>query len=295
MKLTDIIRRHRKGFIFAVSLIIIEKLAWIIEPTLFGRLLDALINAFGSGHKTSYTLPLTLWISAFLINSGVGAGRRSVDERIYLKMFTSIAVEVAESSRGKGLDAARSAARVELSREYVTFLKRRIPDFIEQFFDLGGTMIALAFLDMRISLSCLLVAIPLLFINRLYNKKVILLQKDLHDMREDVFETFAKRDSREIRAYYEAMAGPQKKIANWGAINFGVLRLCLMGIFLLVLYIAVDIDNLSTGQTYSVVAYLWTFITSSEYLPELMESTSSLKEIQARVRTETDTNHDGKV
>jgi ABC-type multidrug transport system fused ATPase/permease subunit len=154
-------------------------------------------------------------------------------------------------------------------------------------------MIALAFLDLRISLSCLLVAIPLLFINRLYNKKVIHLQKELHDMREDVFETFAKRDSQEIRAYYDAMAGPQKKIANWGAINFGVLRLCLMGIFLLVLYIAVDIDNLSTGQTYSVVAYLWTFITSSEYLPELMESTSSLKEIQARVRTETDANHVG--
>ncbi len=293
MRLIDIIRRHRSGFIFAVSLVIIEKLAWIIEPTLFGRLLDALIEAIGSGHKSSYSLPLTLWIGAFLVNSGVGAGRRSVDERIYLKMFTSIAVEVAESSRGKGLDAARCAARVELSREYVTFLKRRVPDFVEQFFDLGGTMIALAFFDLRISLTCLLVAIPLLVINRLYNKKVIHLQKELHDMREDVFETFAKRDSREIRAYYEAMARPQKKIANWGALNFGVLRLCLMGIFLLVLYIAVDIDNLSTGQTYSVVAYLWTFVTSSEYLPDLMESASSLKEIQERVRAEAEAeNHD---
>ena len=292
MRLIDIIRRHRKGFIFAVSLIVIEKLAWIIEPTLFGRLLDALIEAIGSGHKSSYTLPLALWIGAFVVNSGVGSARRSVDERIYLKMFTSIAVDVAETSRGKGLDAARCAARVELSREYVTFLKRRIPDFIEQFFDLGGTMIALAFLDLRISLSCLLVAIPLLFINRLYNKKVIHLQKELHDMREDVFETFAKRDSGEIRAYYESMAVPQKKIANWGALNFGVLRLCLMGIFLLVLYIAVDIDNLSTGQTYSVVAYLWTFITSSEYLPDLMESTSSLKEIQERVRAEAEADHD---
>ena len=72
-----------------------------------------------------------------------------------------------------------------------------------------------------------------------------------------------------------------------------MLRFCLMGIFLLVLYIAVDIDNLTTGQTYSVVAYLWTFVTSSEYLPDLMESTSSLKEIQERVKAETEGNHVG--
>ena len=293
MRLIDIIRRHRRGFTLAVSLIVVEKLAWIIEPTLFGRLLDALIDAIGSGHKSSYALPLTLWIGAFVVNSGVGSARRSVDERIYLKMFTGIAVDVAESSRDKGLDTARTAARVELSREYVTFLKRRVPDFIEQFFDLGGTMIALAFFDLRISLTCLLVAIPLLFINRLYNKKVILLQRELHDKREDVFGIFAKKDSREIRAYYESLAVPQRKIANWGALNFGVLRFCLMGIFLLVLYIAVDIDNLTTGQTYSVVAYLWTFVTSSEYLPDLMESTSSLKEIQERVKAETEGNHAG--
>jgi ABC-type multidrug transport system fused ATPase/permease subunit len=293
MRLIDIIRRHRKGFILAVSLVFIEKLAWIVEPTLFGRLLDALIEAIGSGHKSPYAFPLTLWIGAFVINSGVGAGRRSVDERIYLKMFTGIATEVAESSWDKGLDGARTAARVELSREYVTFLKRRVPDFIEQFFDLGGTMIALAFLDPRISLSCLIVAVPLLIINRLYNKKVIVLQKELHDRREDIFDIFAKKDPREIRSYYEAMASPQKKIANWGAVNFGVLRLCLMGIFLLVLYIAVDIDKLTTGQTYSVVAYLWTFVTSSEYLPDLMESASSLKEIQERLRAESEANHDG--
>ena len=98
MRLIDIIRRHRRGFTLAVSLIVVEKLAWIIEPTLFGRLLDALIAAIGSGHKSSYALPLTLWIGAFVVNSGVGSARRSIDERIYLKMFTGIAVDVAESS-----------------------------------------------------------------------------------------------------------------------------------------------------------------------------------------------------
>jgi ABC-type multidrug transport system fused ATPase/permease subunit len=286
MRLVEIIRKYRRAFFFAVSLVVVEKLAWIVEPTLFGRLLDRLIAFFGAKGHISYTVPLILWIGVFAINSGVGAARRSIDEKIYLKIFTNIAVEVTESSREKGLDVAKTAARVELSRDYVTFLKRRVPDFIEQGFDLGGTAIALAFFDWRISLTCLLIVFPLAVINRFYGWKVKGLQKEFHDMREGVFEIFARKDSRHVRAYYEAMARPQRKIANLGALNFGLIRLFLLGIFLVVLFIAIDIDNLSTGQIYSVVAYLWTFVTSTEYLPDLMESYASLKDIQERVRRE---------
>lgn len=287
MKLTEVIRKHRRVFLFAVSLVLIEKLAWIIEPTLFGRLLDRLIAVFGTKEQVSFTVPLILWIGVFAINSGVGAARRSVDEKIYLKMFTNVAVEVTESSRAKGLDPSKIASRVELSRDYVTFLKKRVPDFIEQVFDLGGTSIALAFYDWRISLACLLIVFPLAVINRVYRRRVEGLQKELHDRREDVFEVFARKDIRQIRAYYEDMARPQRKIANLGAMNFGAIRFFLLGIFLLVLFIAIDIDDFSTGRIYAVVAYLWTFVTSTEYLPDLMESYYSLKEIQERVRSET--------
>jgi ABC-type multidrug transport system fused ATPase/permease subunit len=292
MTLIEIIRKYRLAFIFAISLVVIEKLAWIIEPTLFGRLLDRLIALFGAKEHVSYTVPLILWIGVFAINSGVGAARRSIDERIFLNMFTNMAVEVTESSREKGLDVAKTASRVELSRDYVTFLKRRIPDFIEQGFDLGGTAIALAIFDWRISVTCLLIVFPLALVSRIYNRKVSGLQKELHDMREDVFEIFARKDIRHVRAYYEAMAKPQRKIANWGALNFGLIRLFLLGIFVVVLFIAIDIDNFSTGQIYAVVAYLWTFVTSTEYLPDLLESYTSVKDIQKRVRREAP-NHDG--
>jgi hypothetical protein len=111
-------------------------------------------------------------------------------------------------------------------------------------------------------------------------------------MREDVFQIFATKSAREIRHYYDLMAKPQRKIANWGALNFGVLRIFLLGIFLLVLFIAIDLDDFSTGKMYSVVAYLWTFVTSTEYLPDLMESYSSIKDIQERVRTENPAEYD---
>jgi len=65
-----------------------------------------------------------------------------------------------------------------------------------------------------------------------------------------------------------------------------VIKMILMGIFIVVLFICVDVDNFSTGSIYSIVAYLWTFISSAEYLPGLMESYSSVKELGHRLREE---------
>jgi len=286
MTLNDIIRRFGRGVAFATVLVLIEKLAWIVEPTVFGHLLDRLIDAVQDKTHVVYGLALFAWISVFAVNSGVGAWRRASGERIYQNMFINVAVSVAESSRDQGLDDAAAAARTELSREYITFLQRRVPDIIEQFFDLGGTVIALSFFDWRISLSCLVVAGPLMYINRLYTNRVTRYHKDLHDRKERLFSVFQKKDLAGVRAYYEGLAQPQIRIARWGALNFFVLRVFLLFIFLVVLYIAIDIDNLSTGKTYSVVAYLWTFITSTEYIPDLLESATSLREIQGRVRRE---------
>jgi hypothetical protein len=56
----------------------------------------------------------------------------------------------------------------------------------------------------------------------------------------------------------------------------------LVIVFLAVLFICVDVDKFSTGRIYSIVAYLWTFIASTDYLPELMESLASVKDLNKR-------------
>ena len=82
------------------------------------------------------------------------------------------------------------------------------------------------------------------------------------------------------------MAKLQEKIATWGAANFGIMRFVLLIIFLFVLYIAIDLDNFSQGNIYSIVAYLWTFVTPVEYIPELLESKTSLQDLSRRIETD---------
>ena len=286
LNLIDIVRQFKRGIFIALSLVAIENIAWIIEPTLFGNVIDGMIDAATGGANRSAVIPLLIWVFVFLINSGVGSIRRSVDQRIYLKMFTEIATRVSQVSVTHHHSISKTAARAQLSREYITFFQYRVPEIGEQIIAIGGAMIGLAFFDYRIALSCLAVIVPLYLVNRVYNKRVVSLQALLHDSVEETFEVFSSKDPARVHAYYTELAKPQQKIANWGAVSFGFMRIVLLMIFLVVLYIAIDLDDFSTGNIYSIVAYLWTFVTSSEYLPELLESWTSLKDISRRLRAE---------
>lgn len=286
MHLSDLFLRFRRGIALATGLVVIENVAWIAEPTLFGNVIDALINKAASETAVSAAIPLSLWIGAFVLNSGVGSLRRSLDPRIYLRIFTEIATEVSQSGKQHGHSVSVTAARAELSREFISFAQYRVPEVIEQSISIIGAIFALMFFDWRIAVTCLFIALPLLVITRLYNRRVMGLQTQLHDNRERAYNVFETQEPEHVRAYYTVQAVSEQKIANWGAFNFATMRIFLLLIFLAVLYIAIDLDNFSTGSIYSIVAYLWTFVMSSEYLPELLESWTSLKDISQRLRTE---------
>jgi ABC-type multidrug transport system fused ATPase/permease subunit len=266
--------------------VIIENLAWIAEPTLFGRVIDAVIEKAVEEPESSFIMPLLIWIGIFALNSGVGSWRRSLDPKIFLNIFTNIAAEVSASSIKKKLSVSKTAARSELSYQYISFFQYRVPEIIEQVIAIVGGVIALYLFDWRISVTCLFIIFPLVLISKIYNNRVVTLQKEYHDAYEDVYDIFAKKDPEYVREYYNKLALPQRKIANWGAFNFGFVRIALLIIFLVVLYIAIDLDDFSAGELYSIVAYLWTFVTSTEYLPELMESATSLKDISRRLKSE---------
>jgi ABC-type multidrug transport system fused ATPase/permease subunit len=283
MLLGRVFRSYYKSILLALSLVVIENVAWIVEPTLFGNVIDAFIDKSVSHETAPFILPLAVWISVFLLNSGVGALRRAFDQKIYLTMFSHIAVQVAETAKERGQNVSRMVARAELSREFINFFQYRFPEIIEQSIAIGGAVIALYFFDWRISVSCLFIVLPLILITKLYSRKVMKLQSDLHDSKEEAFDIFATEDIDAIRGHYQRIAHNEKRIAYWGALNFAVIRVCLLAIFLIVLYISIDLDDFTTGSIYSIVAYLWTFVTSTEYLPELLESSTSIRDISRRL------------
>lgn len=262
----------------------VENIAWIVEPTFFGSLLDALIDHFYNKEVVNYYTPLFIWIIIYLVNVLGGTMSRLVSGRVYSKMYADIATRVIVNSKKQGHAPSKILARAELAREYIVFFKERLPEVSWQFFATGGGVIALFFYDWRIAAVAFLVIFPVILISNVYRRNVVTYQKNIHDTREDLYRLVDEKNTSKIHQYYHDMVPPQHKIAKWNAIDYAVIKVLLMIIFIVVLFICVDVDNFSTGKIYAIVSYIWTFIASTEYLPGLMESLTSVKDLSMRLK-----------
>jgi ABC-type multidrug transport system fused ATPase/permease subunit len=201
-------------------------------------------------------------------------------------MYANTAIEVVLDSKCREDQFSKMLVRAELVKEYIAFFKERLPEVMWQLSATAGAIIALFFYDYRIALVCLTVIIPIAYINNLNRNKVTLLQKDIHDNQEELFKLIESKDTSSITQFYMNTISPKTRIAKWNAFGYSSVKVVLVVIFIAVLFICVDVDKFSTGRIYSIVAYLWTFIASTDYLPELMESMASVKDLNTRFSTE---------
>jgi len=176
MHIIDLFKRHKLGIFFATLLVVIENVAWIIEPTFFGQVIDAIFDDEAVFYSTEWYFgilyPLIWWTSMFIINSGFGALRRYVDPRIFMNIFTDIANSVAKNANDKDYSVSKTTARAQLSYEYIVFFEFRMPEIIENIIAIAGAVIALYLIDFRISLTCFTIVIPLFFLSKYYSRKV---------------------------------------------------------------------------------------------------------------------------
>jgi ABC-type multidrug transport system fused ATPase/permease subunit len=282
MVFKEIAKKYKYWIALVLLFVLVESLSLIIEPTFFGKLLDALIDHFYDHEKIDYVTPLIIWILVYLLNVVGGALHRLYNGIVYSKMYADIATDVVIRSKSRGDQFSKMLVRAELVKEYIVFFRDRLPEVIWQLSATAGAIIALFFYDYRIALVCLAVTIPIAFINNVNRKKVTTLQSDIHDNQEELFHLIESRDTSKISQFYKNTVAPKTLIARWNAFSYSSGKVMLIIIFLGVLFICVDVDKFTTGKIYSIVAYLWTFIASTDYLPELMESMASVKDLNNR-------------
>jgi hypothetical protein len=274
--------KYKYSIALVLLFVLIENVSFIIEPTFFGKLLDALIDHFYDHEKANYLFPLVIWIIVYMVNVVGGTLHRLFNGIVYSKMYANIATDVVLKLSCSEDQYSKMLVRGELVKEYITFFKERLPEVMWQLSATAGAIIALFFYDYRIALICFIVIIPIAFINNLNRKKVTHLQKDIHDNQEELFNLIGTKSVAKISSFYQNTVTPKIRIARWNAFGYSSVKILLVIIFVGVLFMCVDVDKFTTGRIYSIVAYLWTFIASTDYLPELMESIASVRDLNTR-------------
>lgn len=270
------------GILIVFAFVAVQQGAWLCEPAVFGSLMDALTDAARTWQDLIGAMPL--WVGVFLVNTLAGAMRRVASERVYARMYARLAERLARRAAENHTDTKQTAALSELARDFVSFFEDRVPDAIMDSISLVGAIGALCIYDLRIGAACLGVLGPLFFVGRAYDRNVAALTTELHGLREKNVEMFVDHAPAEVLAHFSKIGDLKRRIGTWSAVNFGVLRAALLVVFIVVLYVAIDVDGLTVGAIYSIVTYLWTFVTAIEALPELFESLTAIRDITKRLQ-----------
>lgn len=268
------------------SLILTEKIMWVVEPGFFGKLIDAVIShgdKISFKNKNFFLAPLLIWSGIFLGNTILGFIRRMYSQKLHLEILTVVTEENYKKAIEKDVDNSILFSQTQNSRDYVAFLQNKIPEVLEILISVVGSVIALMSYDVRIGFTCLVLVFPLILMERISAPKLLLSQKEFHDRNQHLFEIVSSRDPKKVRRHMMDLVSPQLLSNRWSAFNFLLLRTALLLIFLAVLVISFDVDHFTTGAIYSIVSYLWTFISGIELLPELRETVSSIQDIDKRL------------
>ncbi len=227
--------------------------------------------------------PLIPWVLLFFINSGVCVFRRIYDTRIYTKMFARFSSDVVARQLAQGEDLSKVAARSSMAWNNIEFFQYNVPEFLEQLIAVGGAVVALALFDWRLSAVGGFLIVLVLFGSKYYMSLLENIQVTLHDRYEDEYNVFSTREPVKIRSYYDEIADLEIRYSRRSTMSYGVVRVFLLIMFLTTLYISIDLDRFTIGALYSIVAYVWSFVTATEYIPYLSEKWVELRDASRRI------------
>ncbi len=289
MLLKAILKRHKWKIIGALVLVTVEAALYISEPYIFGITIDNVTDRQVEEKSFHFVLiALIPWIAVYSTNFLIGTWRRIYDRKAYSFIFADIASTVAENQFANNMETARIVARTNMARHMVDFIELSVPEFIEQVITVIGSMTALALLDWRTTISCVIMIVPYLFVNRYFTRRIAMEQTLLNNDQENEVLTFLDRNARKIFTYYEGLGRRQVRISTLSAYNYSLFKILTMVVFISILYIALDMDEFSVGEIYSVVAYIWAFIGASEYIPSLSEEWTSMRDVARRLSLTSD-------
>jgi len=270
--------RHKNKLIITFLLVILENALYLLYPLLAGFAINAIVTG-KAWHAVSYAVMVfTMWL--------IGAARRSVDTRVFSRIYAELAVSVILVQRRKSLSSSTIAARVTLSREFVDFFEKHLPVLITSLTSVLGAALMLVVIELWTGIICLSVVAILGFFLPAYTKSNEVLFIRVNDRLEKEVSFIDCASTTSLSRHYNLLAGLRIRLSNreaLGYLSIGTVTALLFGMTILIMVFRGGAD---AGHIYSVLTYLWMFAMSLDDWPQLLEKYSQLRDIGKRVGTE---------
>lgn len=271
----ETLRLYQWRIAFTYTLTLIEDLLELSYPWATG----IAINGVLEGHMEQ-TAPL---IIAWTARSTIGLIRRMYDTRLYTEIYNRIVELTIMRQRRAGIPATRVAARSAMSREFVTFFEKDVATLVTTMVGIFGSLGMLLWYDLIIGAMMAGLFLPVVIVNNSYVRKSYAFNRELNNQLEEEVNAIDSADAKQVKDHFNAVRSWRVKLSDAEAFNWSIIEvlsiLLMVGVLVRITYM----DEISAGEIFAMIVYVWQFMENLDNVPELLQQLARLHDIRKRI------------
>ena len=273
--LKAIARAYPGKLFFTLSLVALENSLLLAYPLFAGFAVDSIIRGDTGSALVYAVVVLAFWV--------VGAARRAVDTRTFTRIYTDLAVPVILNQRLQNQDTSTAAARVVLAREFVDFFEKHIPTIATALVSIVGAAVMLTLIEPWIGLACLLALILCSTLLPRFARRNQELHERLNDRLEKEIGMVARVGAASLQRHYRVLSRLRIRLSDREVVAYLFIGTVAAALFVVAISQLALSPAVKAGHVYAVMTYLWTFVSSLDEAPTMVDQLARLRDIGKRV------------
>lgn len=258
-----------------LSLVALENALLLAYPLFAGFAVDSILRGDASSALFYAAVVMAFWV--------VGAARRALDTRTFTRIYADLAVPVILNQRLQNHSTSKAAARVVLARDFVDFFEKHVPVIATALVSIVGAAAMLLVIEPRVGLACFAALLLCIILLPRFARRNEQLHERLNNRLEKEIGLVEKVGAQTLRRHYQLLS----RLRIWLSDREAVAYLFLGALAALLFIVAISQLALSpavkAGHVYAVMTYLWTFASSLDEAPGMVDQLARLKDIGKRV------------
>ncbi|SEL70892.1 ABC transporter transmembrane region [Pseudomonas sp. NFIX51] len=270
------IARAYPGKLFCtLSLVALENALLLAYPLFAGFAVDSIIRSDAGSALVYALVVLAFWV--------VGAARRAVDTRTFTRIYADLAVPVILNQRLQNQSTSTAAARVVLAREFVDFFEKHVPTIATALVSIVGAAVMLLVIEPWVGLACLVALLLCVTLLPRFARRNQELHERLNDRLEKEIDLVAKVGATSLQRHYRLLSRLRIWLSDREAAAYLLLGSAAALLFVIAISQLALTEGVKAGHVYAVMTYLWTFVSSLDEAPTMVDQLARLRDIGKRV------------
>lgn len=257
------------------SLVVMENALFLAYPLFAGFAVDAMVRGDKYQALLYAIVVLGFW--------AVGSARRAVDTRTFTAIYADMAVPVILGQRKLDQSTSTAAARVVLAREFVDFFERLVPTIATAIISLLGAAVMLVALEPWVGVAAVIALSLCATVAPEFSRRNERLHERLNNRLEKEVGLVERVGSHGLGRHYRLLSRVRTALSDREALAYLVIGMVAALLFAIAIWQLATGGHATPGHIYAVMTYLWTFVTSLDEAPAVIDQMARLKDIGKRV------------